>query len=403
MCLVSGLERYLNRIGRFTATSVIGALRSALDARLAGVLDEALTIQQIPSPTFDECRRAEYVLSRFKQIPRLDPKSIRLDDLYNVYACLPGTAANGNRRSLLISAHTDTVFDRHTPLQAVRHNGVISAPGIGDNSLGVAALITAAEVFGASHAPRLPADLWFVANSREEGMGDLGGIKAVYAALADNLTSAIVLEGMALGHVYIGGIAVRRYRITCRTAGGHSWLHFGRPSAIHHLMRLGAQLASVQPSHSPRTTYNIGVVEGGQSVNTIAASASFLLDLRSETREGLALLEGTVHNLITMNTSDDVRFEVQVVGDRPSGRLPRTHPLAQLAQDTLQYLGITPVFESGSTDANVLLAAGLPTITIGITRGGNAHRTDEYIEAGPIQDGLWQLILLIAGVAQGLA
>jgi acetylornithine deacetylase/succinyl-diaminopimelate desuccinylase-like protein len=280
---------------------------------------------------------------------------------------------------------------------------MICAPGIGDNSLGVAALLAAAEVFGSPQVPRLPADLWFVANSREEGMGDLGGIKAVYAAIGDELTSAIVLEGMALGHVYIGGIAVRRYRITCRTSGGHSWLHFGRPNAIHHLMRLGAQIASVQPSNAPRTTYNIGVVEGGQSVNTIAASASFLLDLRSETREGLSAIERTILSLIDANTSEEVSFEVQLVGDRPSGEIPRTHPLAQLAQDTLQYLGLTPVFESGSTDANVLLAAGLPTITIGITRGGNAHRTDEYIESGPIRDGLWQLVLLIAGVAQGLA
>lgn len=386
----------MSKVARLAATPAFSALRAALQAHQAHLLEEAITIQQIAAPTFEEAQRAAYVQARFAALPALDPNSISTDALHNVYACLRGS--DPSRSAVLVSAHTDTVFQRETPLTATQTADLISAPGIGDNSLGVAALLKAAELLCQSDV-RLPADVWFVANSREEGLGNLDGIRAVHQRLGSQLGSAIVIEGMALGHVYIGGIAVRRLQISCHTAGGHSWLHFGRPSAIHNLMRLGAQISALRPTETPRTTYNIGVIEGGRSVNTIAADASLLLDMRSETREGLAALERSVRNLIEQNRMPDVRFEVATVGDRPAGSIPRSHPLAALAEETLSYLGILPVFEHGSTDANVLLAEGLPTITIGITRGGNAHRDDEFIETAPIQEGMWQLLLLIGSAA----
>src|SRR5262249_97183 len=153
--------------------------------------------------------------------------------------------------------------------------GQVYGPGIGDNSLGVGALLIAAELLSAFQFPH---DIWFVANTREEGMGDLGGIRAVTGRLRSQLGQPIVIEGVAFGPVYHSGIAVRRLRIRCQGPGGHSWLHFGRPSAIHGLMKLGAQIATLHPPESPRTTYNIGVIEGGTTVNSIAADASLLLD-----------------------------------------------------------------------------------------------------------------------------
>ncbi len=381
----------MNRIAQLA--SELAPLRDRLHTLRDQVIEEAITIQQIPGPTFDEARRARYVQSRFQGL-----EAVEVDELNNVYGLLPGL--NRQLPAILVSAHTDTVFDVSAPLTIQREEGRIYGPGLGDNSMGVAGLITLAHIL---RDQQLPADIWFVANSREEGMGNLGGIRAAYQRLAPRLGSALVIEGMAYGRIYYGGIAVRRFEITCRTLGGHSWLHFGRPSAIHGLMRLGAQITTLQVPTSPRTTYNIGVIRGGQSVNSIATEASLLLDLRSEDRQTLIALEQEVMQMVEAQSGPDLHFQVEVVGDRPSGMIALSHPLVQMAREILELINTRPIYEIGSTDANVMLAAGLPTITVGVTQGGNAHRLDEYIDTANIADGLWQLALLIAGAAAGYA
>jgi acetylornithine deacetylase/succinyl-diaminopimelate desuccinylase-like protein len=370
------------------------AQRARLTALADRTLEEAITIQQIPAPTFDERRRAEYVYSRFKA-QGLD--SLEIDAVQNVYGRLAGT--NAQQPAMMISAHTDTVFDIETPLAIHREGNRVYGPGLGDNSLGVAALLTLVDVL---REQRLPGDIWFVANSREEGLGDLGGMRAAHERLAPCLSAALVIEGIAFGRVYHAGIAVRRLEISCRTPGGHSWLHFGRPSAIHALIRLGQQITMIVPPTTPRTTYNIGVISGGRSVNSIASDATLLLDLRSEDRVALAALEQEVMDLIEANRAEETEFSVKVVGDRPAGAIPLAHPLVQLADEALKSMAVQPIHEAGSTDANVPLAYGLPAITVGVTYGGNAHRTDEYLETTNIPDGLWQLFLIAMGVAMGL-
>jgi di/tripeptidase len=219
-------------------------------------------------------------------------------------------------------------------------------------------------------------------------------MKAAYAQLADVVRLVINVEGLAYGHIYRAGIAVRRLHIRARSSGGHSWLHFGRASAIHGIMKLGAEIAAIVPPETPRTTYNIGMIDGGQSINSIATQASLWLDLRSESPDTLAALEIKVRDQVRRLTSGDLTFEIEVVGDRPAGAIPPEHPLVKAALETLDHLGTHASLETGSTDGNVPLAAGCPTVTIGITRGGNAHRLDEYIETTPIGNGLRQLIIL---------
>jgi tripeptide aminopeptidase len=196
---------------------------------------------------------------------------------------------------------------------------------------------------------------------------------------------------------------VRRLKITARTPGGHSWLHFGRPSAIHALIELGAKIIARQPSQSPRTTYNIGLIEGGQSINSIATEAAFWLDMRSEATATLAAFEQEVRAEIAALTTDEVKFAVEVVGDRPAGFIPPNHPLVQRAVDVLARVGVRATLETGSTDGNVPLSEGCPTVTVGITRGGNAHRTDEYVEIGAVALGIRQLILLTLATAEAEA
>jgi acetylornithine deacetylase/succinyl-diaminopimelate desuccinylase-like protein len=293
----------------------------------------------------------------------------------------------------MVSAHTDTVFAAETDL-TYRHEGnMLHGPGMGDNCFGLGGLLGL--IAALRHGNITPGcDIWFVAPSREEGLGDLGGMKAAYETLSDRVGSVINLEGLAFGHIYHAGIAVRRLRITARAEGGHSWLHFGRPSAVHAIINLGAHITALEPSKHPRTTYNIGMIEGGQGINVIASSAGLWLDMRSEERDALAEFEQQVRTLVDELRTPDLKFDIEVVGDRPAGHISPHHPLVKGALTALAQVGIQGVLETGSTDANVPLAEGCPAVTIGITRGGHAHRLDEFVELEYVEYGLRQLILL---------
>jgi tripeptide aminopeptidase len=360
------------------------------------MIEQAVAIQQIPAPTFDEAARAAYIAEQFGALGLEDVVG---DELHNVYGRLPG--ADPDRLALMIVAHSDTVFAAGVDLRTRRDGDLIYGPGLGDNSVGVAGMLGLAAALRRQEITP-PRDLWLVATSREEGLGDLGGMKAAYDRLSDRIAAVINIEGLALGHIYHAGIAVRRLRITATAPGGHSWLHFGRASALHGIVRLGARILEIIPPERPRTTYNLGMIEGGHAINAIATQAAVWLDLRSEDPDTLAELERRVREQIAAGQGDELRFDIEVVGDRPAGRLPVEHLLVQLARAALARVGMRGVLETGSTDANVPLAHGCPAVTIGITRGGNAHRLDEYLETAPIADGLHQLMLLTLAAGQAL-
>jgi acetylornithine deacetylase/succinyl-diaminopimelate desuccinylase-like protein len=363
------------------------------------LLNLAIAIQQIPAPTFHEAARAEFVRLRFTDEGLAD---VEMDSAGNVYARLAGSGprpepAEGSGEVLIVSAHLDTVFPSNVDLQVEREPDRILAPGIGDNSLGVAAL------FGLLWALRernltLPGDLWLVANVGEEGLGDLRGMKSLVGRFGSGPLAYIVLEGMAFGHIYHRGLGVCRYRITIRTSGGHSWIDYGQPSAIHELTALSTRIAALEPPSMPRTTLNIGVISGGFSVNTIAAEAMLELDLRSESAETLEALAGQVLQLVHAAQKPGVTVEAEIIGQRPSGELPVEHPLVRLAQDCLRLAGVEPHLNTGSTDANLPLSRGIPSVTIGLTTGGRAHTVHEYINLAPLEKGMDQVIRLVSRV-----
>jgi tripeptide aminopeptidase len=392
---------------------------------LSRLLDLAIFIQQIPAPTFQEARRAKFVFSRFEQEGLSD---VHMDQGGNVYACLPGGGnrfkhVEGPKKLLIVSAHLDTVFPTSVDLHFIRETGDgtgngtperILGPGIGDNSLGVAALFGLLWVLR-ERSLELPGDLWLVANVGEEGLGNLGGMKALVDRFNPGATQAplmknplagsgttplayIVLEGLALGQVYHRGLGVRRYRVNVHTLGGHSWIDHGRPSAIHELIALSTRIAAIEPPRDPRTTLNIGIISGGSSINSIAAEAMMELDLRSESAEALNRLAGQVERLVQEAQKPGVKVEAEIIGKRPFGELPPWHPLVVLAQDCLRATGIEPHLNTGSTDANLPLSLGLPSITIGLTSGGRAHTIHEFINIPPLEKGLEQLVGLVGKV-----
>jgi tripeptide aminopeptidase len=354
------------------------------------VLDLACAIQQIPAPTFAEAARAAFVRDRLAAEGLAD---VEVDELGDVYARRPGR--DSQAAPVLVTAHLDTVFPAGTPLDLVRTPERIAGPGIGDNSLGVAGLFG---LLWALEGQALPGDLWLVANVGEEGLGDLRGMRRVVDRLGARVRATIVLEGMALGHIYYAGLGVRRYRISTHAEGGHSWLHFGRPSAIHALVKLGARIADLPLPASPRTTFNIGTISGGTSINTIAREACFDLDLRSESPSALADLAARVEALAADFGSQELTVEATIIGDRPSGSIRRDHALVQLAVQALAEVGVADCsLEIGSTDANVPLSRGLPCVCLGLTRGSNSHRPDEYIETRDLDRGLAAAVRVVRG------
>ena len=361
------------------------------------VVEQAIEIQQIPAPTFAERPRADYVMHLFEELGLQD---VQMDDLYNVYGRMPGRDTDVS--GLMVMAHTDTVFPAETDLTVTRKGGSVYGPGLGDNSIGVAGMLGLVHLLRQQQI-QPQSDVWFVATSREEGLGDLDGVRCAYETLQDKISAVINIEGLAYGYVYYAGIAVRRLHITAQAEGGHSWLHFGRASALHQIMRLGSEITMLKVPATPRTTYNIGLADGGHSINSIATDAGLWLDLRSEQVNALSALEQQVRSIVDSLTTSEVTFDIKVVGDRPAGKIDPQHPLVQGALVALAENGVRGALQIGSTDGNVPLSHNCPTVTIGITRGGNAHRLDEYIETKPVTAGMAQLVALTLASAEQLS
>ena len=359
------------------------------------LIDLAIEIQQIPAPTFEEAKRAKFVRRLFTK-EKLQEVSI--DKTGNVYGLLSkAQEPRPDAKPLIVSAHLDTVFPADTDLRLMRQSDRVYGPGLGDNSLGVAALFGLIWMLRERNI-ELGGDVWFVANVCEEGLGDLQGMKAVVNRFGARVRAYLVIEGLALGHIYHRAVGVKRFRVTAHTTGGHSWSDYGKPSAIHELSKLVVKLASLELPDQPRTTMNVGKIAGGTSVNVIASEAMIDLDLRSEERQPLIQLVSAAEKLIQAANRQGVHIEAQVIGERPAGEMAVNHPLVKLAEACLHEQGLEAALISGSTDANVPLSMGYPAIVLGVTTGGGAHTKQEYINAAPVAQGMEQLVRFVSRV-----
>lgn len=353
------------------------------------LLDLAVQIQQIPAPTFAEGPRAEFVRDLFL---KENLEDVSMDSLGNVFARLPGKQKKAN--PLIISAHTDTVFPAGTKLQVREEAGKVFGPGIGDNSIGVASMFGILWALSERNI-ELMQDIWFVANVGEEGLGDLRGMRGVVERFGTDVVGYLILEGLALGHVYHRAIGVRRYRITAKTRGGHSWSDYGNPSAVHELAAMVTQLTQLRLPSEPRTTMNVGVIQGGTGVNVLAAEAKCELDLRSESPGVLAKTVSKVEDIILHWNHEGVKIHAEVIGERPAGEIPADHPLVKLAVTCVREQGLDAALTSGSTDANVPLSQNIPAVVLGVTTGSGAHTLNEYVDTEPIGKGLESLVKFV--------
>jgi acetylornithine deacetylase/succinyl-diaminopimelate desuccinylase-like protein len=319
---------------------------------------------------------------------------VEVDAVYNVIGILPGS---GGGPKVLLAAHLDTVFPRGTDLTVRREGSKLYAPGIRDNSFGVTSLLWLIKALKEFNI-QLPGDLICVATSGEEGLGDLKGMKAVMERFHKETDYVIAIDG-GLGGLTNGGITSRRFKVTLTAAGGHSYGAFGASSAIHSMGRMIAGIADLKVPTNPKTTFNVGVVSGGNSVNSIAATAEMLIDMRSEQRDTLMKLEGELMAILEdVKNRDGIEYKAELLGDRPGGATPPDHPLVTTIQALQESLGVKSDLRSSSTDANVPIGYGIPAVCMGCATGGNAHRLDEWLDTENIDIGMTLIVQVVAKV-----
>ena len=367
------------------APSIFEQFRSIARSHVEDVATLAQHICEVPAPTGDEAKRAEFVAAQWRSrgyVPEIDAMN-------NVYV-RRGKHATGS--VLMLLAHIDTVFPATTPIQVTRDGDVMRGPSIGDNSLSVAIMLSIFSTLD-ELGIETQADIVAVANVGEEGLGNLRGARAAVERYRDSVGAVIAIDGR-LGVIVNTAVGSQRWRITVRGPGGHSFGSFGQPSAIHGIGRIITAIADLDVPKTPKTTFNVGMIEGGTSVNTIAPSASAIIDLRSTDVKMLGQLADRVRAIVEQRAGQGLQTEIEVLGERPAGTRDQTDPLVQLADKTLRWLGIEPIYAASSTDANIPISLNIPSLCVGVTYAGRAHTMDEYIQVPPIADGLAQLLRL---------
>lgn len=341
-------------------------------------LEYLTRIATTPAPTFEEDVRGDLIAQLWRDFGHGPER----DEVGNVIVRLGPREG----KALVLASHLDTVFSRGTDLTVREKRGRLSGPGLGDNSASLAVLTA---LLRDLRPQGLSRPLWFVANVGEEGLGDLRGAKHLLARHAEDIGAFVAVDGY-LGLAVTKAVGVRRYKATFSGPGGHSWGDKA-PSALHALGLAITALYSLPLPHSPRTTLNVGEAKGGNSVNSIAASAELLLDLRSLDARALeSLEERALSALGGAARSANVDVKTEKVGDRPGGDLA-ADALLRLARRAAESVGVELRTAASSTDANAATPHGIPALALGVYRGGNAHREDEWIAPDSLSVGLTML------------
>jgi tripeptide aminopeptidase len=398
-----------DRARRLTDDSRVSVALDWFHQNLASINDTQIRLTEIPAPSFQESARAAAVKSLFEQAGL----QVEIDRTGNVVATLTGanSAAGADRRdAVMLSAHLDTVFPAGTDVQVQHDANRWTAPGISDNGTGLAALVAIAR---ALHAAQIKPQLTilFVANVGEEGEGNLRGMRALIEAYGPRLKAVIALDGSSIEHVTTKALASRRVEAVITGPGGHSWSDFGLPNPINALVRASVRFINTKVPASPRTTFNLGQISGGTSVNSIPHEASLKVDIRSESDDELARLESALRECIAAGVRDEMEssrdrsrgkleFKVELLGSRPGGELRSDSPLLGALRAADDFVGNQSRAERSSTDANIPLSLGIDAISIGAGgNGGGAHSLQEWYDPAGREMGLQRALLTLLGVS----
>jgi len=381
------------------------AVRAAVEFARADemrTIADQIRVCEVEAPPFQEADRAQVLAQLFRETGL---SNVRIDAEGNVIGERPGTSPRPN---LVMSAHLDTVFPKGTNVKVRRDGYLLRGPGIGDDCRGLADLLAVARAL--NHASVVtPGSITFVATVGEEGLGDLRGVKRLFnETLKDRVDRFISIDGEGLGitHVAIGSA---RFRVTFKGPGGHSFGSFGTVNPVHALGRAIARIGEFQVQNAPRTTFNVGRIGGGTSINAIASEAWMEVDLRSGDAAALRALEAqfrqAVQDAVTAENarwrSQALTVAIETVGMRPAGRVPVTAPIVQAAVSVSKALNLPLTYAEGSTDSNLPLSLGIPSLTIDTGgRGQGAHTEGETFDATEAWKGTQRAVLLSIALAQ---
>lgn len=381
-------------------TVVQSALQTIFDLEPEAIREQ-IRLTEIPAPPFMEQRRAAYFLEQ-----------MRLRGLPDSYIDSEGNAIGirqgaGDGPTLLIAAHLDTVFPEGVDTTVELRGGRYYAPGIGDDTRGLSALLSIIDAFN-RHGLETQGDIIFAGNVGEEGRGDLRGIKAIFRDHPE-IDGFISIDGVRLSRITTGGTGSRRFEFQFRGPGGHSFGAFGLASAIHAMGRAISKIADLETPEYPKTTFTVGTVAGGTSVNSIAADAVLALDMRSNDVEQLAQLEQramavTLEAVAEENArwnNGEITVDFVLIGDRPAGLTPTSSPIVQVAALAFDAMSIElEELSISSTDSNVPMALGIPAITIaGGGNGGGAHSPEEWFAPENSHLGPQTALLIVLALA----
>ena len=377
-------KAYTKQIEKLTRRSEIKRAFEAIDALEQYTTTQHIELTEIPAPPFMEEERAAAFADRLRAA---GVDSVWIDAVGNVMGIIKG--AEGSK-TVALNAHLDTVFPEGTDVTVKKQNDTLYAPGIGDDTRGLAMLLTVSKALQEQNLTP-SSNVLIVATVGEEGLGDLRGVKELFSERGPGIDSWIAIDGGAIGRVNNKALGSYRYKVTFDGPGGHSWGAFGLAnphhalgSAMHHFVNA----ADAYTKTGPRTSYNVGVIEGGTSINSVPFSSSMLIDIRSVEPYRLDEMEELLNQAVqqALNEQNEIRrrgealtVKVEKIGNRPSGELDPSLPLIQRAMAATSYFGAEPELTRGSTDSNIPISMGIPAITIGRGgSGGNAHSLDEW-------------------------
>ncbi len=373
-----------------------------IDKSAAWSTEQQVRLTEIPAPEFNEARRADALAEVFAA----NGFEVRRDKIGNVIA---ERAGSDPKSVVLLAAHLDTVFPAGTDVHVKRDGGRLLAPGISDNGVGLASLVSLAHALDESRI-RTTKTIVLAGDVGEEGEGNLRGMRALMEAYGSRLAAVIAVDGPSTDHITTQAIASRRFEASVSGPGGHSWSDFGAPNPITAIARGIVQFSGISIPDDPRSSYNFGTIEGGTSVNSIPARAAVKIDLRSEEEDELGRLESALRDAMqagvkseiaaTKSPSDSLLLAFKSLGTRPAGKLPDDSPLLATIRNVDRYLGNRSRLERSSTDANIPLSMGIPAVALGGGgRGGGSHTLDEWYDPAGRELGLKRLFLTVVSIA----
>ena len=385
LAVIGAAQSLENKVQKIIGSSKFKTATALIESEHERFVSELIELTEIPAPPFKEKVRGQAYLEKLRQLGLAD---VEMDPEGNVLGVRKGI---GGAPMLAILAHLDTVFPEGTNVKVKREGSILKAPGVGDDTRGLALMLQVIRAMDAAKF-QTQSDILFVGNVGEEGEGDLRGVKYLLnkGKYKERIKLFFSIDGGEQDRITNGGVGSKRYRVVFSGPGGHSYGAFGLVNPAFAMAGAIAKFSKLTVPEKPKTTFNVGVVSGGTSVNSIPFEVSMDVDMRSESRDELNKLADKFHGILFEAVEEEnkarstaqgkITVEAKLIGDRPNGETSPNSPFVKTVAAVIGAFGLTPSYNISSTDSNIPISMGIPALTIGRGKGGRAHSLDEWVD-----------------------